>query len=122
MKALALFLALSATTTANAKDTQRYIPKQFRGDWAPKAEQCSPSSLDGSNLRIEKRTIWTFESRIDIYSVRHIAKDSVEFSSQVNHGIGQEIGYQSRLTLLENRARLAVGDGEEQQFYVRCKS
>jgi hypothetical protein len=96
------------------------IPQAYRGDWALSAAQCAPGPADAGNLRVGRRTIWSFESRIDVRRVRNVAPNSIEVASRVHHG-DAEFGDLSRMTLLNNGARLAVGDGEDRQFYVRCE-
>jgi hypothetical protein len=95
------------------------IPLAYRGDWARSADQCASGPADNGNLRIERRVIYTFESRIDVRRVRRFAPNSIEVASRVTHG-NAHYGDQSRITLLDNGARLAIGDGEDQEFFVRC--
>jgi hypothetical protein len=104
---------------------QQTIPRAYRGDWALSLQQCAPGPADSGNLRIGARTIWTFESRIDVRRVRIVGTSSIDFASQVHHS-GAIYGDHSRLTLISNsvegRMQLGVGDGEDQQIYVRCGS
>jgi hypothetical protein len=120
MKKLVLILALSVAGTANAKDTQPHIPKQFRGDWSLSAAQCAPGPGDSGNMRITKNAIYSFESLIAIQQVRKLAPNSIEYASRVSHGAG-EFGSLSRLTLADD-GTLFVGDGEDRAVFVRCKS
>ena len=95
------------------------IPQAYRGDWALSRDLCAPGPTDSGNLRVGRRAIRSFESRVDVRRVRTIAANSIELNSRVNHGEGV-FGDLSRLTLLDSGTRLAVGDGEDRQFYVRC--
>ncbi len=119
MKWLApLLLGGLLSSPALAQD-QRSIPGPFRGDWSLRAANCAPGPVDGGNIRIGRRTIWTFETRTDVRRVRIIAPNSIEYSGRGHNG-GPTYGDHSRLTLLDSGARLAIGDGEDREFYVRC--
>jgi hypothetical protein len=96
------------------------IPAAYRGDWAISAAQCAPGPADNNNLRIERQVIYSFESRVDVRRVRRIAPNSIEVASRVTHGQAH-YGDQSRMTLLDGGARLAIGDGEDRQIFVRCR-
>ncbi len=114
-------LLISGAASADGAQVkeQRTIPKLYRGDWALSVQKCAPGPADSGNLRIASRTILSFESRINVKRVRINEQDSIDFTSTVHHG-GGVFGDQSRLTLLDGGTRLAVGDGEEREFYNRC--
>ena len=120
--ALILFGAILAAP-ANSRE-QRMIPPAYRGDWALSIERCAIGPADSGNLRITARTIRTFESRIDVLRVRTVGTSSIDFATRVHHG-GAVYGDQSRLTLISNstsgRMMLGIGDGEDQELYVRCE-
>jgi hypothetical protein len=120
---IVLLAAASLAAPANARE-QRTIPPAYRGDWALSLSQCAPGPADGGNMRITARTIWTFESRIDVRRVRIVGTSSIDFSSRVHHGAAV-YGDHSRLTLMNSIVSgdlaLGVGDGEDQQIYERCR-
>ncbi len=119
---LPVLILAASPVPANTRE-QRTIPLAYRGDWSLTLTQCAPGPADGGNLRITARTIRTFESRIDVLRVRTVGTSSIDFATRVHHG-GAVYGDQSRLTLISNstsgRMLLGVGDGEDQQIYVRC--
>jgi hypothetical protein len=125
MMLLALALSTAATVAGISLPwEQRTIPRPYRGDWALTPGQCAPGPADSGNIRVTARTIRTFESRIDIIRVVSIGTSSIGFATRVSHS-GAVYGDHSRLTLLNNAISgdldLGVGDGEDQDIYVRCR-
>jgi hypothetical protein len=125
MKRTMILIIGALLTTPAAAQERRTIPPAYQGDWALSAAQCAPGPADSGNMRITRRTIRTFESRIDVRRVRTVGTSSIEVTSRVHHG-GGVYGDQARLTLVNSDAHgdlvLGIGDGEEQVFYVRCRS
>ncbi len=113
-----LSASLMFTAPATAYEW-RTIPPAYRGDWAISASQCAPGPADSGNIRIGRRTIRTFESRIDVQRVRPVGTSTIEFTSRVYHG-SAIYGDQSRLTLMDGITRLGIGSEENQELYVRC--
>ncbi len=127
LPAAPLLAAASASSASDgverrgAQRTFRSIPYAFRGHWAGSATQCAPGPADGGNIRITGRSIQSFESRTNVVRVRMVGPNSIEYAGRGYNGGAESYGDLNRLTLLDGRSRLAIGDGEDRVFYVRCR-